>query len=231
MFGNPNLKMESAIHYAVGFETALPVYEPLTLDVTGFHKQLDNLVVGSDAYTERDGELVPERLANTGEGAVWGMELMLRHRLANRFFGWIAYTLSRSTRRDRWNADEYLFDYDQTHILSMVASYKLPHNWQVGLRFRYVTGTPYTELTRGAYDVDSNRYESVLGTQNSARMAPFHQLDIRIDKDWVFKYWILTTYLEVQNVYYHANSEMVRYNFDYTESDIVAGLPICRLSD
>ena len=57
-------------------------------------------------------------------------------------------------------------------------------------------------------------------------MGPFHQLDIRIDKDWVFNYWILTTYLEVQNVYYHANPEMIRYNFDYTKTDVIAGLPI-----
>ena len=30
----------------------------MALDVTGFHKQLDNLVVESDAYVGRDGDLV-----------------------------------------------------------------------------------------------------------------------------------------------------------------------------
>ena len=151
---------------------------------------------------------------------------MLRHHLANNFFGWVAYTLSRSTRRDAPGEDEYLFDYDQTHILTVVASYKLPRNWQVGLRFRYVTGSPYTELTRGVYDADSGRYEAVTQERNGKRLGSFHQLDLRVDKDWIFDHWILTTYLDVQNIYYHANPEMVRYSFDYSETDVITGLPI-----
>ncbi len=224
--GNPDLGMEVAIHTSLGLEAMLPVYKPLTLEVTGFYKRLDDLVVTSDATVERDGELVPERLANSGDGNVFGLELMLRHDLAHNFFGWISYTLSRSTRRDTRGGDEYLFDYDQTHILTAVASTKLPRHWQVGLRFRYTTGSPYTELTRGAYDADTGRYESVTGERNAARMEPFHELDLRIDKDWVFDHWILTTYLDVQNVYFHANAEMLRYNFDFSEKGVITGLSI-----
>ena len=151
---------------------------------------------------------------------------MLRHEFANNFFGWISYTLSRSTRKDSPDGETYLFEYDQSHILTLVASYKLPRNWQIGLRFRYTTGSPYTESTRGVYNADTGIYESVSESKNSARMAPYHQLDLRIDKDWIFDYWIFTTYLDVQNVYYHSNPEMVMYNFDYTEKGYISGLPI-----
>ena len=59
-----------------------------------------------------------------------------------RFFGWLAYTLSRSTRQDPPDFATRLFQYDQTHILTVLGAYTLPRNWQVGGRFRFVTGTP-----------------------------------------------------------------------------------------
>jgi hypothetical protein len=59
-------------------------------------------------------------------------------------FGWISYTLSRSDRMDHPDQDWRIFELDQTHILTILASYKLPRGIQVGVRFRYVTGNPYT---------------------------------------------------------------------------------------
>ena len=54
----------------------------------------------------------------------------------------------------------------------------------------------------------------------------FHQLDIRVDKRWKFKSWQLSAYLDVQNVYNHANSEGIRYNYNYTNRLYISGLPI-----
>ena len=54
----------------------------------------------------------------------------------------------------------------------------------------------------------------------------FYQLDIRIDKTFVFDDWSLKLYLELSNATNRANIEQVGYSFDYsTRSDIV-GLPI-----
>ena len=36
---------------------------------------------------------------------------------------------------------------------------------------------------------------------NSLRNAPFHQLDIRIDKKYYFKKWTLNIYIDIENVY------------------------------
>ena len=66
-----------------------------------------------------------------------------------RFFGWLAYTLSRSERRDNPGDALHLFQYDQTHILTVLGSYKLGRGWEVGARFRYVTGDPYTPNVAG----------------------------------------------------------------------------------
>ncbi len=225
-FGNPDLGWQHATHYSLGGESRLPLYEPLSLDVTAFYKDLDNLVAPSTNIVTRNDRAVPENLANSGSGRVYGMEILLRHDLANNFFGWVAYTLSRAERRDADSAPLTPFDFDQTHILTLVASYKLPHQWQIGARFRYVTGRPFTPRAGAVFDADADRYRPVPGETNSDRIEAFHQLDLRVDKSWVFDWWILSAYLDIQNVYFHANPEAVQYNFDSTQSGYVRGLPI-----
>jgi hypothetical protein len=54
----------------------------------------------------------------------------------------------------------------------------------------------------------------------------FHQLDIRVDKQWRMNGWILRTYLDVQNAYNRANPEGLAYNYNFSQSRIQSGLPI-----
>ncbi|MFA7111065.1 MAG: TonB-dependent receptor, partial [Bacilli bacterium] len=45
---------------------------------------------------------------------------------------------------------------------------------------------------------------------NTKRFKPFHQLDLRVDKNYYFKNWTLMFYLDVQNVYnFKSNSQDV----------------------
>lgn len=235
--GNPNLEYNRAIHYAVGFESRLAdipglaesdvaFFDAIEIELTGFYKTLDNLVAPSTRNVERDGQVVPENFANTGEGEVIGLEFLLRHQLANNFFGWIAYTVSQATRRDFSNDETRLFNFDQTHILTIIGSYKLPDHWQVGLRFRFATGAPFTPNVDSVYDADADQYDPIAGPISSRRIEDFHQLDIRVDKSFIFDTWILSLYLDIQNVYFRSNAEFVQYNFDSTQLDFVRGLPI-----
>ena len=225
LFGNPDLGYQHAYHYGLGVGVQMPFYDPLTAELTGFYKDMNNLVVDSTEVIVRDGEAVNEKLNNQGQGRVEGLEVLLKHALGNNFFGWVSYTLSQAERRDA-DGTWHLFDYDQTHILTLIGSYKLPDGWQVGLRFRYVSGNPYTPETGSVFDVDNNRYSAIIGDVNSARMPAFHQLDARIDKTWIFDWWKLGAYLDVQGVYYHGNPEAIQYNYDSTEKAYVEGLPI-----
>jgi hypothetical protein len=61
---------------------------------------------------------------------------------------------------------------------------------------------------------------------NSSRLPSFHQLDVRIDRNWIFDEWILTGYLEVQNAYNRANAEGYSFNYDYSERALISGVPI-----
>jgi outer membrane receptor protein involved in Fe transport len=223
-FGNPDLGLEWAVHYVLGFEHDFNDY--LNLELQLFWKDLNDLVTRSDAVVERDGEQVLEAYNNSGEGRAYGAELLFRHELSEGFFGWISYTLSRSERIDGPGEPYRLFSFDQTHILSVLGSYELGRGWSVGARFRYVTGNPDTPLFEGTYDADADAYVRVAGETNSRRDGAFHQLDIRIDKEWEFDDWNLSLYLDVSNVYNRGNPEATNYNFDYSESRTITGLPI-----
>jgi TonB family protein len=223
-FGNPDLKAERALHTSGGVEVKPRPW--ITLDATGFYKGLDNLVSRSDALVMRDGMIRPLGYDNNGRGRVYGLELVARHELAHNFTGWLAYTLSRSERTDSGANETRLFDFDQTHILTVVASYLLPRNWQIGTRFRLVSGNPRTPVAGGVFNASTDRYDPTYGGVNTARNGAFHQLDLRIDKRWIYKGWMLNLYLDVQNVYNRQNPEGLQYNYNYRLSDIQQGLPV-----
>ena len=60
---------------------------------------------------------------------------------------------------------------------------------------------------------------------NGQRLPPFHQLDLRVDKVWTFPHWQFSVYLDVQNVYNRGNTEAIGYNYNYTQSNYVTGIP------
>ncbi len=216
VLGNPALAPERALHLSLGVERRLTA--ALGLELTGFHKRLDDLVVPADDPAVR--------YSNHGEGRVRGLEVLLRHAPGGRFFGWIAYTLSSSVRRDAPGARTRLFDHDQTHVLAAVGRYQLTSGWAAGARLRYATGNPRTPLRGGLYDSDADTYVPYALPTNSARLGDFLQLDLRVERRFVFDAWTLTAWLEVQNATARANPELVVYDHTYRRSDTVDGLPL-----
>jgi TonB family protein len=215
-FGSPNLVPQEATHYVLGLE--LMPTSTLRIELTGFYKDLRDLVVGA----EKPGD--PPQL-NDGIGRVYGGELMLRQELWKGLFGWIAYTVSRSERKDHPDDPWRLFQYDQTHILTVIASYKFGKGYQLGVRFRYVTGNPYTPVTSASFDVNTQGYQPVYGAPYSKRIPAFNQLDIRFDKTWTLRLFKMSIYLDLQNVYRANNAEGITYNYNYTKTANISGLP------
>jgi outer membrane receptor for ferrienterochelin and colicin len=218
VFGTPGIKSNRSVHSSMGIEQQLS--EDIDVSVEVFHKYLDNLVVrqmnddGSQGYN------------NVGTGYVYGSETMVRWKPGKRFFGWIAYTASRSVRKDGPTEAQRLFEYDQSHNITVLGSYDIGRGWRVGGRFRYVTGNPYTPCNGGTLNAAAGTYECIQGAQNSKRIPSFNQLDARVDKTWKFQAWSLTAYLDVQNVYNRQNAEGISYNYNYTKPSYQTGLPI-----
>ncbi|HXU72861.1 MAG TPA: TonB-dependent receptor plug domain-containing protein [Polyangia bacterium] len=216
VFGNPTLAPEFGIHYVAGIE--IKATSTLHIEAQGFYKDLRNLVVRGVLPGDPP-------LEDGGVGRVYGGELLARQELWKNFFGWVSYTIMRSERRDHPGDPWRVFQYDQTHILTILGSYKLPYGFQAGVRFRYVTGNPYTPVTRAYYDVNSYQYIPVYGSPYSGRLPPFNQLDVRVDKTFDFNAWKLTLYLDVQNIYNSSSAEGVLYSFDYKKVQYLSGLP------
>ena len=168
----------------------------------------------------------PLRYDNGGTGDVYGAELIVRHDFNNNLTGWLTYTLSRAERLDTDQTEKRLFDFDQTHILNLVASYALPRNWEVSGRFRLVSGNPSTPVVGAVYNASADQYDPIFGDVNSDRDRSFQQLDLRIDKRWIYQNWIFGAYIDIQNVFNYENSEGLSYNYDYSETDSQTGLPL-----
>ena len=161
-----------------------------------------------------------------GTGRAYGVQMLLRQELLHGFFGWVTYTLSRSQRRDHADGDLRLLDYDQTHVLAVLASYDFGRGWQVGSRFRYATGAPRTPVVAPPImNNNTGLYEPNFGAQNSIRIPAFYQLDARLEKAFVLGGGKLSAFLDVQNVTDRKNPEEFFYDPTYTRRGTITGLP------
>lgn len=227
--GNPSLPPIYATQYSAGFERKLTA--ALSVDATAY------LVYRYNEPVDVAG--IPPFEPN-GEQRSYGLELLIKHAFTERFWGWLAYTLSRSeetTARvgEPTTADNFSLAsgptpkwtptaFDQTHNLILVASYRL-RAWQFGTRFRVVTGSPTTPLLEGVYDADRGDYVCRQAPQNSAREPTFSQLDLRVDRTWTFNSWQFGAYVDVQNVYNATNPEATIYDYRCRGSEAIRGIP------
>lgn len=220
IIGTPGLNSNNSIHYSLGFEQDLT--RQIDLSVEGFYKDFYDSVSrpsGSPGYT------------NNGSGQVLGLETLLKYNADEKFFGWISYTLSQSLRQDCPTCPSTLFQYDQTHNLIILGSYRLGDGWEIGGRFRIVSGPLVTPTLTppslpSIISGDAGSYLPLSGATYSERLPLFHQADLRIDKRWTFRTWRLSTYLDVQNVYNNMAVEGYVYNYDFSERAYQTGLPI-----
>jgi TonB family protein len=211
VFGTPGLTSNRAYHYDVGAEREVTSNIDVSLDA--FYKQLDNLV--------------EQGLGNTGSGQVYGLETLIRYKPSERFFGWIAYTLSRSVRRTEPGAPLLLFQYDETHVLTVIGSYRLGRGWELGMRYRLSSGYMTTPAGYGFYDENIGTYLPLSSyPAYGTRLPIFHSLDVRVDKTWTYSWGRINAYLDVLNIYNQANVDGVTYDYNNTHQAYVNDLPI-----
>jgi hypothetical protein len=225
VFGNSRIRLQRSLHTSFAIVQEVPW--DVTIELTGFYKRLWDLGSASTRIMHWPGEENPrpENFASIGTGNVFGGEVLIKKALGDRFYGWVSYTLMRSVRTPTPGGEQQLFDFDQTHILTLIASYDFPLNWRIGARFRLVSGNPYTPVVNGVFDSGSATYLPLEGAPNSARLPAFNQLDLRVDKTWVYRRVKVTSYLDIQNVYNAQNTEFLSYSYDFQVTRPVLSLP------
>lgn len=220
-FGNPRLPASRALHTVLG--AGVKLTGTLTIDVTGFYTRSRRLAMRSPL----DAPLPAEALAPIGAGRAYGMQVMLRQELyKEKLFGWVAYTLMRSERRDSAEAAWRLSDYDQTHVLTAVLAYTLPRAFEASARFRYATGFPRTPVVGAYYDASRDLYQPSFGGHNSIRVPAFLQLDLRVGKKFTLARTSLDIFVEVLNVWNRANAEELVYSANYATRGTIRGFPV-----
>jgi hypothetical protein len=181
-FGLATFGPQTSWQGSVGVEA--PVGAGWSLDATGFYQRL-RLTDLRSIYTldpqERD-------LLEMRDGESFGAELLLRRAASHRFWGWAAYTISWSYRLVGFGRVKSAADWDQRHILNLVAGYRLGRGYSVGSRFHLNTGRPYPVFNDRTKMVSEYR-----------RLPTFYQLDLRFDKRFLFDRFILDVYFEVVN--------------------------------
>lgn len=214
-----NLRYLAVNHYVGGIEWRPLPNSKVTLE--GFYKQYsnypfslrDSIVLGSQS-TEF-GVFGSEEVLSIGRGRAFGTELYFRAENIEDFNIFLSYTFVRSEFQDirgnyipaRW---------DNRHILILTALRPLGRNWEVGLKWRFSGGSPFTPFDlefssrRDAWDAQNSPYFD-FSRFNQERFPSFHQLDIRVDRQFFFRNFSIMAYLDIQNV----------YNFQARLADIV----------
>ena len=203
--------------YVTGFN-----YTPfrfLNISFEGFFKQYynypisvnDNIVLASKGSDY--GVWGNEEVLSEGKGRAYGAELSAKIVSYKNLTAIMAYTWVRSEFQDPLNNNKYTPSaWDNRNIFTATAGYQLPHNWDIGMKFRYTGGAPYTpyDLEKSslvdAWDARGGLYYDYT-LNNSLRSSGFYQLDVRVDKSWAIKNCFLRVYLDIQNV---TNSKFAR---------------------
>jgi len=146
-----------------------------------------------------------EAVIPTSRGKAWGAEVYFREKITKNIEATLSYTWVRSSFEDK-HGDFIPSAWDNRNILNVTALVSLKRNWDIGVKWRFVGGAPYTpydepksELIE-AWDVQGRGYLDY-NQFNNQRLGVFHQLDMRVDKEYYFKKWSLNVYLDIQNLY------------------------------
>jgi len=161
------------------------------------------------------GAIGNEPVVQNGEGRAYGFELFLQQKLSRRFFGVFSYTLYWS-EFSGINGRFAPAAWDNRHLVTYTMGYKLPRNWELGLKFRYQGAAPYTP-----FDLEQSRANFLtLGTGvlnnalvNTERLPAFHAGDLRIDKKWNFRRLTFDLFFDIQNFYGSKSIGAPQYTF------------------
>jgi len=264
------LDAENALHYVLGIERWLSGEWSLRFE--GYYKSFDNLikqkkVQGTQYFTEAvpgkdpkfvngwtrpiviNGDSLTQIPINDSYGESYGLEFFLsKKNIMNesRLSGWISYSLAWANRFE--DSEKLPFRFDQRNTVNVVLNYQINSWFDVGLRWQYGSGFPYTEpigikprIILADTDLDGKPETPVIATRKNlgnpneqeviydidfadnklnSRKPEYHRLDIRLTA--LTEFWGLnwTFYLDVINAYNKSN--IIAYDY-YVNPDLTLG--------
>lgn len=198
-----------ADHFVIGAEYRTKASSRFTLE--GFYKKYDRYPFslkdsiclanqGSDF-----GVVGNEAVKSMSQGRTYGGEFLFQQKLYKGFYAVIAYTYVISEFKNK--NDEYVpTAWDSRHIVSLTGGKRFKKGWELGMRWLFSGGSPYTP-----YDIETSRLISNWNINgvglldysrlNTERESSFHQLNVRLDKKLFLDKFNMNFYLDIQNLY------------------------------
>jgi hypothetical protein len=234
---NKDSKYIQSDHYVAGLEYLPTTSTRFTLE--GFYKQYGNYPVSvrdgislANQGTEF-GAIGNEEVASQGKGRAYGLEFFLQQKLTKNLFAVFSYTFVRSEFTGLDDANYIPSAWDNRHLISAIVGYKLGKGWEVGAKYRFAGGAPYTPFDLQASQLNYASLGSGIldySRVNTERLKAFSQFDFRVDKKWNFKRITLDLYLDVQNAFLVVGPALPQYTFTRTEDNTgfatTDGLPL-----
>ena len=204
-----------------------------------YYKELDDLIASGEAtetiiildendnarpYDREYRTFVPQNLR---EGSVRGLDLTftLNDTASRCYYGMLAYTYSEAKSRKPMEGYKWE-EWDARHCVTFMGGYRIGKDWEIGWKWRFNTGFPYTPLTKIIRVVDDRnqdgRYEPEDGetftyqrddpesAERAARYPDYHRLDLRIQYQHDRKKFQILYYLDIINVYGRENVKWFR---------------------
>ena len=176
------------------------------LNAEAYFKTMDNIISYQDGQSSSDftefnqfkaGDL--SKIITSGRGVSYGVELMAEKKIG-KWKGWVSYTLSKTNHQfDVFNnGDWFPARQDQRHHLAVMSNFTLSKRWTINATWTYLTGQaitlPQAVYAFPSFDFSAKRFENYQdliytnGSRNAYRMAPYHRLDVSVQRQTTHKW-------------------------------------------
>jgi TonB family protein len=187
--------LQRSVQASAGVEADLPL--DITASATLFHDAFFNIADSMGSYGSAaqgfraapNGSVSVAWLNDRANGSSTGLEIYVRRKLTEKLGGFVAYTLSRSTRHSGYGS--FTPQFDRTHVLQTALSWDIGKGFRAGARVAVYSGQPFPPFTP----------KEIVAAAGRDRLPPFFRLDARAEKRWTIGHrgWI-SVVLEMANV-------------------------------
>jgi len=228
---NKDASYISCDHLVVGIEYNPSSYSKITLE--SFYKSYANYpfsVLDSISLANLGGDfgvIGNEDISSISKGNSYGVELLAQQKMSSSIYGILSVTYYRSRFEDK-KGNLVASTWDNRFILNMTAGKKFKRNIELGLKYRYSGGAPYTPIdlinssNKAIWDINQ-RGVLDYNLLNTKRLNGQHGLDIRVDKKWFFKSWSLNAYIDIENILNAKRQLPSEYGIDPNLGPLVSG--------
>jgi hypothetical protein len=221
----------SCDHAVIGIEYNPSSYSKITLE--SFYKSYSNYpfsVLDSISLANLGddfGVIGNEDISSISKGNSYGVELLAQQKMSSSIYGILSATYYRSRFEDK-KGQFISSSWDSRFILNMIAGKKFKNNIELGIKYRYSGGSPYTPIdlinssNKNIWDINQ-RGVLDYNLLNTQRLNGLHVLDFRIDKKWFFKSWSLNAYIDIENILNAKSQLPSEYGIDPNLGPLVDG--------